>query len=121
MEALVQVEGLGNADLLNLQEFFPEDGPPVADLVLWSRTNATPAEELELNLQSIPARREMAALISEYGADNLVKRTVSTVCLLRSILDRYRRVCQQLNTSAARSRQDALKAQDQFCLVKLSH
>ncbi|KAE9002923.1 hypothetical protein PR003_g17814 [Phytophthora rubi] len=33
LEALVQVEELGHGDLLDLKEFFPENGPPVADLV----------------------------------------------------------------------------------------
>ncbi|KAE9314613.1 hypothetical protein PF008_g19449 [Phytophthora fragariae] len=121
LEALVQVEELDHADLLDLQEFFPEEGPPVADLVLRSRTEATPGEELMSALQSLPVQREMAALLSEYGADNLAERTFATVSLLQRILDRYRRVCRQLNAMASRSRQDALKAQDQLRLIKLSH
>ncbi|KAE9276721.1 hypothetical protein PR003_g28986 [Phytophthora rubi] len=38
-------------------------------------------------LQSLPVQREMAALLSEYGADNLAERTFATVSLLRRILD----------------------------------
>ncbi|KAE9189446.1 hypothetical protein PF004_g22214 [Phytophthora fragariae] len=121
LEALTQVEELDHADLLHLQEFFPAEGPPAADLVLRSRTEATPGEELMSALQSLPVQREMAALLSEYGADNLAERTFATVSLLRRILDRYRRVCRQLNASAFRSRQDALKPQDQLRLIKLSH
>ncbi|KAE9346471.1 hypothetical protein PF008_g8271 [Phytophthora fragariae] len=112
LEALVQVEELDHADLLDLQEFFPEEGPPVADLVLRSRTEATSGEELMSALQSLPVQREMAALLSEYGVDDLADRTFASVSLLRRILDRYRRVCRQLNASASRSRQDALIAQD---------
>ncbi|KAE9310184.1 hypothetical protein PR003_g20325 [Phytophthora rubi] len=96
LEALVQVEELDHADLLDLQEFFPEDGPPVADLVLRSRTEATPGEELMSALQSLSVQRETAALLSEYGADNLAERTFAIVSL------------------------DALKAQDQLRLLKLS-
>ncbi|KAE8907240.1 hypothetical protein PF003_g9494 [Phytophthora fragariae] len=121
LEALVQVKELDHADLLDLQEFFPEGGPPVAVLVLRSRTEATPGEELMSALQSLPVQREMAALLSKYGPDNLAERTFATFSLLRRILDRYRRVCRQLNASASRSRQDALKAQDQLRLIKLSH
>ncbi|KAE8973047.1 hypothetical protein PR002_g26321 [Phytophthora rubi] len=83
-------------------EFFPEEGPPVADLVLRSHTEATPGEELMFALQSLPVQREMAALLSEYGADNLAERTFATVSLVRRILNRYRRVCRQLNASASR-------------------
>ncbi|KAE8964954.1 hypothetical protein PR001_g28876, partial [Phytophthora rubi] len=121
LEALVQVEELDHADLLDFQEFFPEEGPPVADLVLRSRTEVTPGEELMSALQSLPVQREVAALLSEYGADNLAERTFATVSLLRRILDRYCRVCRQPSASASRSRQDALKAQDQLRLIKLSH
>ncbi|KAE8894789.1 hypothetical protein PF005_g19913 [Phytophthora fragariae] len=121
LETLVQVEELDHADLLDLQEFFPEDGPPMADLVLRSRVEATPGEELESSLRSLPVQRELAALLSEYGADNLAERRFSIVSLLRRILDRYRRVCRQLNASASRSRQNALEAQDQLRLLMLSN
>ncbi|KAE8972438.1 hypothetical protein PF005_g26993 [Phytophthora fragariae] len=96
------VEELDHADLLDLQEFFPEEGPPVADLVLRSHTEAIPGEELMFALQSLPVQREMAALLSEYGAENLAERTFATVSLVRRILNRYRRVCRQLNASAYR-------------------
>ncbi|KAE9013950.1 hypothetical protein PR001_g15264 [Phytophthora rubi] len=70
---------------------------------------------------SIPAQREMATLLSEYGVDRLAERTFSTVSVLRRVLDRYRRVCHQLDASPSQSRQDALKAQDQLHEAKLSY
>ncbi|KAE9049491.1 hypothetical protein PR003_g11414 [Phytophthora rubi] len=110
LEASVQVEELDHVDLMDLQEFFAKNGPPVADLVLRSRAEATSGDELESALRSIPVQRERAALLSGYRADNLAERTFSTAFLLRRILDRYRRVCHLLNASASGSRQDALKS-----------
>ncbi|KAE8982824.1 hypothetical protein PR001_g23618 [Phytophthora rubi] len=106
--------------MLDLQEFFSDDNPVVPDLVLNSRTRATPGDEPETTRHSIQAQRELAILLSEYGADRLAERTFSTVSVLRRVLDRYRRVCRQLDASPS-SRQDALSAQDQLHAAKLSY
>ncbi|KAE9011335.1 hypothetical protein PR001_g15949 [Phytophthora rubi] len=63
----------------------------------------------------------MATLLSEYGVDRLAERTFSTVSVLRRVLNRYRRVCHQLDASPSQSQQDALKAQDQLHAAKLSY
>ncbi|KAE8977869.1 hypothetical protein PR001_g25009 [Phytophthora rubi] len=120
LESLIQVEELDCADMLDLQEFFSDDNPVVADLILSSRASTSPGDELESMRHSIPAQREMATLLSEYGVDRLAERTFSTVSILRRVLDRYRRVCRQLDASPSQSRQDALKAQDQLHAAKLS-
>ncbi|KAE9201885.1 hypothetical protein PF005_g14783 [Phytophthora fragariae] len=121
LESLIQVEELDHADMLDLQEFFSDDNPVVADLILGSRASASPGDELESMRHSIPAQREMATLLSEYGVDRLAERTFSTVSVLRRVLDRYRRVRHQLDASPSQSRQDALKAQDQLHAAKLSY
>nr|KAE8921789.1 hypothetical protein PF009_g27938 [Phytophthora fragariae] len=121
LESLIQVEELDHADMLDLQEFFSDDNPVVADLLLSSRASTAPGDELESMRHSIPAQREMATLLSEYGVDRLAERTFSTVSVLRRVLDRYRRVCHQLDASPSQSRQDALKAQDQLHAAKLSY
>ncbi|KAE9005166.1 hypothetical protein PR002_g16848 [Phytophthora rubi] len=121
LESLIQVEELDHADMLDLQEFFSDDNPVVADLLLSSRASAAPGDELESMRHSIPAQREIAFLLSEYGADRLADRMFSTVSVLRRVLDRYRRVCHQLDASPSQSRQDARKAQDQLRAAKLSH
>ncbi|KAE9088778.1 hypothetical protein PF010_g19252 [Phytophthora fragariae] len=121
LETLVQVEELNHVDMMDLQEIFADDNPVVADLVLSSRASATPGDELESTRHSIPAQREMAVLLSEYGVDRLAERTFTTVSILRRVLDRYRRVCHQLDASPSQSRQDALRAQDQLHAAKLSY
>ncbi|KAE9344853.1 hypothetical protein PR003_g8248 [Phytophthora rubi] len=121
LESLIQVEELGHADMFDLQEFSSADNPVVSDLLLSSRASTAPGDELESIRHSIPAQREMATLLSEYGVDRLPERTISTVSVLRRVLDRYRRVCHQLDASPSQSRQDALKAQDQLHAAKLSY
>ncbi|KAE9119725.1 hypothetical protein PF006_g18290 [Phytophthora fragariae] len=121
LESLIQVEELGHADMFDLQEFSSADNPVVSDLLLSSRASTAPGDELESIRHSIPAQREMATLLSEYGVDRLPERTISTVSVLRRVLDRYRRVCHQLDASPSQSRQNALKAQDQLHAAKLSY
>ncbi|KAE8907224.1 hypothetical protein PF005_g28862 [Phytophthora fragariae] len=121
LESLIQVEELDHADMLDLRECFSDNNPVVADLILSSRANMAPGDELESTRHSISAQREMATLLSEYGVDRLAERTFSTVSVLRWVLDRYRRVCHQLDASPSQSRQDALKAQDQLHASKLSY
>ncbi|KAE9302872.1 hypothetical protein PR003_g22145 [Phytophthora rubi] len=121
LESLIRVEELDHADMLDLQEFFSDDNPVVADLILSSRASAAPGDELESMRHSIPAQREMVTLLSEYGVDRLAERTFSTVSVLHRVLDHYRRVCHQLDASPSQSRQDALKAQDQLHAAKLSY
>ncbi|KAE9315156.1 hypothetical protein PR003_g19064 [Phytophthora rubi] len=65
LESLIQVEELGQADLLDLREFFSDDNPVVADLILSSRASTAPGDDLESMHRSIPAQREMATLLAE--------------------------------------------------------
>lgn len=117
LEALIQVEELDHADMLDLQEFFSDDNPVVPDLVVNARASVTPGDEVESVHHSIQAQREMGTLLSEYGVDRLAERTFSTASVLHRVLDRYRRVRHQLDASPSQSRQDATRAKYQLHII----
>ncbi|KAG6613807.1 uncharacterized protein IUM83_19575 [Phytophthora cinnamomi] len=100
LEALVQMESPGAAELAHLYDFFEEDDV-ISDFILTPREDPLSESELTAQLKSFRVKRELASILSQFDAKQLAYRTFGTVSLLRKVTAKYDMIKRRLGQDAA--------------------
>ncbi|KAG6610271.1 uncharacterized protein IUM83_00001 [Phytophthora cinnamomi] len=94
------MESLGATELAHLYDFVEEDDI-IGDFILTPREDPLSESELTDQLKSFRVKRELASILSQFDAKQLVYRTFGTVSLLRKVTAKYDMIKRRLGQDAA--------------------